>query len=155
MARSTWQPPARPDPVTLKNPPPFEPIPLNHLRAGRIKKYPAFESAINKIPLPFPVTITKNGIVTDEHAYEPHRSTDKALLHYCSAHYAAWKEEIPANADLFRPGGFGEGLFSEELSETSICIGDRIAIGEVILEVSEPRAQIGRASCRERVSHLV
>ncbi|KAF2847456.1 3-chlorobenzoate-3,4-dioxygenase reductase subunit [Plenodomus tracheiphilus IPT5] len=143
MAITSWIPPPRPDPETLKNPLPFAPFPLLQLRAGRVKRSLAngrIESAIFKSPLSGPIQITKNGITSDEHAFEPHRSPDKALLHYCTAHYSDWKTEIPASAHLFRPGAFGENLFTEQVSEMTICIGDRIAIGKVVVEVSEPRA---------------
>ncbi|KAI8931571.1 hypothetical protein NX059_011225 [Plenodomus lindquistii] len=143
MATSSWRAPPPPDPETLRNPPPFAPFPLIQLRAGRIKKSLAngrIESAIFKAPLPGPVHLTKNGIVSDEHAFEPHRSPDKALLHYCTAHYEDWKIEIPTSAHLFKPGSFGENLFSYQISEKTVCIGDRLAIGNVVVEVSEPRA---------------
>src|SRR5690348_638913 len=101
MAISSWIPPPPPDPDTLQNPPPFAPFQLLQLRAGKIKK--AFsngrmESTIFNRPLSVPVQITKNGIVGDQHAYEPHRSSDKALLHYCTSHYDEWKKELPTSA---------------------------------------------------------
>lgn len=157
MAVSTWVPPPPPDPDTLTNPPPFAPFPLTQIRAGRIKNALAngrIESAIYKIPLSGPVEITKNGIVTDEHAYEPHRSTDKALLHYCTSHYNAWKEEMPASAHLFKPGGFGENLFSAEVSEKVLCIGDRLSIGTIVVEVSEPRAPCYKLNHRFQVKNM-
>ncbi|KAF1850279.1 3-chlorobenzoate-3,4-dioxygenase reductase subunit [Cucurbitaria berberidis CBS 394.84] len=143
MAISSWIPPPPPRPETLKNPAPFAPFPLIQLRAGKVKKSLGngrIESAIFKAPLSGPVEITKIGITRDEHAFEPHRSPDKALLHYCTSHYEEWKKELPASEHLFRPGGFGENFFNEEVSERTVCIGDRIAIGEIIVEVSEPRA---------------
>ncbi len=140
---TTWIPPPPPDPDTLKNPQPFSPFPLIQLRAGKIKKSLGngrIESAIFKHPLAGPVEIKKSGITTDEHAYEPHRSPDKALLHYCTSHYEEWRKEVPASEHLFKPGAFGENLYNKEISEKTVCIGDRIAIGEVIVEVSEPRS---------------
>lgn len=143
MAISLWIPPPPPNPDELKNPPPFAPFPLLQLRSGKIKKSLAngrIETAIYKRPLSGPVDITVNGITDDEHAYEPHRSPDKALLHYCTNHYEEWKKELPELTHLFKPGAFGENLFNQEVSERTLCIGDRIAIGDLIVEVSEPRA---------------
>lgn len=154
MARSTWVPPPRPDPDTFKNPLPFVPFPLKQLRAGKIKKVGPFESAILKKPISGPVNITIDGIASDEHAYEAHRSPDKALLHYCSSHYDEWKKELPASEQFFKPGAFGENLFSEEISEKSVCIGDRIAIGNVIVEVSEPRAPCFKLNHRFEVKDM-
>ncbi|KAF2127048.1 PK beta-barrel-protein domain-containing protein-like protein [Dothidotthia symphoricarpi CBS 119687] len=158
MPISSWTPPPPPDPNTLRNPTPFPPFPLGQLRAGKIKKTlgtSRLESAIFKTPLSGPVTITVNGIVGDEHAYETHRSPDKALLHYCTAHYRQWSEEIPVSAHLFQGGAFGENMFTEEISEKTVCIGDRIAIGEqVIVEVSEPRAPCYKLNHRFEVRDM-
>jgi MOSC domain-containing protein YiiM/ferredoxin-NADP reductase len=134
--------PPTPDPSTLRNPSPFPPHPLIHLRAGRVRKSvfgKPIESAMYKIPLSGPVTINPLGIDTDEHAFELHGGLDKALLHYSSAHYPAWKAELPGSAHLCNVGAFGENLNSECMDETNVCIGDRISIGDVIVEVSESR----------------
>jgi MOSC domain-containing protein YiiM/ferredoxin-NADP reductase len=154
MARSNWIPPPPPDPDTLKNPPPFAPFPLNTLRAGKVKKFGPFQSAISKAPLAGPVEITVDGIKSDQHAYPPHISPDKALLHYCTKHYDEWKKELPASEPLFKPGGFGENLFSAEVSEKNLCIGDRIAIGNVIVEVSEPRTPCAKLNHRFEVKDM-
>ena len=157
MAISKWTPPPRPDPETLKNPPPFLPFPLLHLRTGKIRPFPgkpAVLSGIHKTALPFPVSITVNGIPGDEHEYLPHRSQDKAVHHYSSTHYPTWRAELPSSAHLFKPGAFGENLFSEEVDERTVCIGDRIAIGEVVLELSEPRAPCMKLNLRFEVANM-
>jgi MOSC domain-containing protein YiiM/ferredoxin-NADP reductase len=141
----------------MKNPPPFTPFPLIHLCAGKIKKSLGngkIESAIYKSPLSGPVEISEMGIATDEHAFELHGGTDKALLHYCASHYDEWKKELPASEHLFKPGGFGENLFSTEVSEMNLCIGDRIAIGEIIVEVSEPRGPCYKLNHRFEVKDM-
>ncbi|KZW03648.1 PK beta-barrel-protein domain-containing protein-like protein [Exidia glandulosa HHB12029] len=156
MANATWTPPPLPDPSTLRNPLPFEPFPLIHIRIGKVR--PVFKrgttSAIYKTPLSGPVLITTGGVLGDEHAYEPHRSPDKAVHHYSSSHYPKWQEELPASAHLFKPGAFGENLFSAELDETNICIGDKVAIGEVVLEVSEPRSPCYKLNHRFEVKNM-
>lgn len=154
---SSWIPPPRPGPDTLRNPPPFEPFPLGQIRSGKIKKSLGngrIETAIFKSTLSGPVTITKNGIVGDEHAYEPHRSLDKALLHYCTSHYDAWAREIPASEARFKPGAFGENIFNTEINERTVCIGDRIAIGSIIVEVTEPRAPCYKLNHRFEVKDM-
>ncbi|KAJ4299011.1 hypothetical protein N0V90_004255 [Kalmusia sp. IMI 367209] len=157
IAPTPWTPPPRPDPESLKNPPPFNPIPLIHLRTGKIRPVfskPGMTSAIHKAPIPFPITIATAGIVGDEHAYLPHRSPDKAIHHYSSAHYARWAAEIPESAHIFKPGAFGENLFSDELDEASVCIGDKVRIGGVLLEVSEPRAPCYKLNHRFQVKNM-
>ncbi|PVH98887.1 PK beta-barrel-protein domain-containing protein-like protein [Periconia macrospinosa] len=157
MATSSWTPPAPPDPSTLCNPPPFDPFPLIHLRSGKVKPAfkPGMESGIYKTAHTEPVKIDKNGIVGDEHAYEPHRHPDKAIHHYCSAHYAEWASEIPESAHLFKGGAFGENLFNSEVSEKTLCIGDKIALGdEVVLELTEPRSPCYKLNHRFEVKNM-
>jgi MOSC domain-containing protein YiiM/ferredoxin-NADP reductase len=157
MAISNWTPPAPPDPDTLRNPPPFAPFPLQQVRAGKVRKSlynGRIETAIFKTPLSGPVQIAKGGIITDEHAYEPHRAPDKAVLHYCSAHYDEWKKELPNSESFFKPGAFGENIWSDEINEKTVCIGDRIAIGDVVLEVSENRAPCFKLNHRFEVKDM-
>lgn len=157
MAISSWIPPPPPDPDTLRNPIPFQPFPLIQLRSGKVKKALGngrIESAIFKSPISGPVEIGKTGVVNDEHAYEPHRSPDKALLHYCTTHYDEWVKEIPASEAHFKPGAFGENMFNAEVSEKSVCIGDRIAIGDIVVEVSEPRAPCYKLNHRFEVADM-
>ncbi|MBK5654932.1 MAG: MOSC domain-containing protein, partial [Rhizobium sp.] len=154
MARSNWVPPPPPDPKTLTNPPPFAPFPINQLRAGKIKKIGPFQSAIAKVPLSGAVEVTVTGIPADEHHYEGHGGPDKALLHYCTRHYQDWKKELPASEALFKPGGFGENFFNHEVDERTLCIGDRIAIGDIIVEVSEPRTPCAKLNHRFEVKDM-
>jgi MOSC domain-containing protein YiiM/ferredoxin-NADP reductase len=157
MPISTWIPPPPPDPDSLKNPPPFAPFPLIQLRAGKIKKSLGngkIETAIYKAPLTGPVKICETGIPTDEHAFYMHGGPDKALLHYCTVHYDEWKKEIPTSEHHFKPGAFGENLFSAEVSEMNLCIGDRLAIGEIIVEVCEPRAPCYKLNHRFEVKDM-
>ena len=157
MSTTSWVPPPPPDPNTLRNPQPFEPFPIIHVRRGKIRKALAngrIETAIYKSPITGAVEVTKNGVVSDEHAYEPHRSPDKALLHYCTSHYDVWAKEIPASAEHFKPGAFGENLFNEEVNEMNVCIGDRITIGDILVEVSEPRAPCYKLNHRFEVKDM-
>ncbi|ORY03734.1 pyruvate kinase-like protein [Clohesyomyces aquaticus] len=142
-------------PCTLQNPSPFQPHPLLQLRSGRIvvdPKNDALTSAIHKTPLTGPQTITTSGLPSDEQAFFPHRTLDRALLHYSASHYPLWRAELPRSADQFEPGAFGENLVSEGLDERSVCIGDIIAVGGnadsdsdtetdtcVLLQVTSPR----------------
>ncbi|KAF1832806.1 3-chlorobenzoate-3,4-dioxygenase reductase subunit [Decorospora gaudefroyi] len=157
MVPSTWIPPPPPDPDTLVNPPPFAPFPLLQLRAGKIKNSLGggkIASAFYKGPMAGPVEITTLGIPTDEHAFHLHGGPDKALLHYCTSHYDEWKKELPASEHHFKPGAFGENLFNTEVSEKNVCIGDRLAIGDIIVEVSEPRGPCFKLNHRFEVKDM-
>jgi MOSC domain-containing protein YiiM/ferredoxin-NADP reductase len=141
---------------TFQNPLPFQSFPLTQLRAGKIKKAwgKEIDTAIFKVPLSGPVTITEKGISTDEHAYPLHNSPEKALLQYSSAHYTSWKTELPLSAHLFSPGAFGENLCSDGMDERTVCIGDKISIGGVLLELTEPRAPCYKLNHRFEVKDM-
>jgi MOSC domain-containing protein YiiM len=62
---------------------------------------------------------------------------DKAAYAYPIEHYAYWQALLGAAA--FPHGQFGETLTIEGLLETDVAIGDRLRIGEALLEVSQPR----------------
>jgi MOSC domain-containing protein YiiM/ferredoxin-NADP reductase len=100
------------------------------------------------------VEITETGVPTDEHAFHMHGGPDKALLHYCTLHYDEWKKELPTSEHHFKPGAFGENLFNTEVSEKNLCIGDRLAIGDIIVEVSEPRGPCYKLNHRFEVKDM-
>jgi MOSC domain-containing protein YiiM len=95
-------------------------------------------SAIDKRPVDRPVLLTVLGLEGDEQAdRRVHGGPDKALCAYPGEHYAEWLQAFPTHA--WGPGGFGENLTLAELVETEACLGDRWALGEAILEISQPR----------------
>jgi MOSC domain-containing protein YiiM len=66
-----------------------------------------------------------------------HGGRDKAVYAYPSEHYAFWKKELP---DTELPwGSFGENLTTQGLAESDVCLGDRFAIGEAEVVVTQPR----------------
>lgn len=62
---------------------------------------------------------------------------DKAIYAYPSDHWAWWKAEAAFDA---RPASFGENLTLSGADEQAVRIGDRFSWGDVVLEVSHPRA---------------
>ena len=66
-----------------------------------------------------------------------HGGVDKAILCYPAAHHHQWSSEFPHL--VFGPGAMGENLTLDGCDETNVCIGDRYAAGDVVLEVSQPR----------------
>lgn len=66
-----------------------------------------------------------------------HGGIDKAICVYASEHQPAWAQFL--GIDQFPNGGFGENFTVAGLLETDVCIGDIYQIGEVILQVSQPR----------------
>jgi MOSC domain-containing protein YiiM len=66
-----------------------------------------------------------------------HGGRDKAVYAYPSEHYAFWTKELP---DTELPwGSFGENLTTQGLTESDVCLGDRFAIGEAEVVVTQPR----------------
>jgi MOSC domain-containing protein YiiM len=66
-----------------------------------------------------------------------HGGRDKAVYAYASEHYAYWKKELPGAALPW--GSFGENLTTKGLLEGDVCLGDRFAIGEAEVVVTQPR----------------
>lgn len=66
-----------------------------------------------------------------------HGGADKAVYAYPADHWPWWKAEAGFDA---APASFGENLTLRGADEHAIRIGDQFAWGQVILEVSQPRA---------------
>jgi len=66
-----------------------------------------------------------------------HGGIDKAVYCYPTDHWPWWESE---HSFPCRPAAFGENLTIEGADETMVAIGDRFRWGEVLLEVSQPRA---------------
>ena len=66
-----------------------------------------------------------------------HGGADKAVYCYPFEHYSYWRRELPGE-DL-PLGMFGENLTLEGVSEDTVHIGDRFAVGSATLVVTQPR----------------
>lgn len=66
-----------------------------------------------------------------------HGGPEQALLAYSADNYLLWRQEI--NLPGLWYGGFGENLTVNGQDETTVCIGDIYRIGEVLVQVSQPR----------------
>jgi MOSC domain-containing protein YiiM len=66
-----------------------------------------------------------------------HGGRDKAVYAYPTEHYAYWKKELAGTALPW--GSFGENLSTEGLVESDVFLGDRFAIGEAEVVVTQPR----------------
>ena len=94
-------------------------------------------TGIYKSSVQGPVKITTLGI-TEDFIGSPrhHGGPDQAVYVYGAADYAWWSQEL--GSDL-QPGTFGDNLTISELESADFDIGDRLHIGDVILEVTAPR----------------
>lgn len=95
-------------------------------------------TGIFKKPVDGPVQVGPTQIVGDKQAdLVNHGGPDKAVYGYPWEHYAHWAATL--DRDDFALGQFGENLTTEGLLESDLSIGDRVRIGTVLLEVSQPR----------------
>jgi MOSC domain-containing protein YiiM len=98
-------------------------------------------SAIAKQAVQGPASVGFLGLEGDEQADRRfHGGPDKALHHYAFDHYEAWRGELGRQHPMLaRPGAFGENLSSHGITESTLCMGDRLRIGSVLVEVSQAR----------------
>ncbi len=96
-------------------------------------------SGIDKQPVTERTVLVRNtGIEGDGQAdLENHGGTDKAIYAYPTANWPWWEREHGFSC---RPALFGENLTLFGADEAEVCIGDRFAWGDVVLEISQPRA---------------
>ena len=114
----------------------------------------AFRSAIWKEPVLGPVAVGRLGLAGDAVANtRVHGGPDQAVLMYAGAHYPRWEAEW--GRDGLGPGAFGENLTVAGLTEDEACIGDVLEVGDVRLQVSQPRQPCATLARRHRVPDMI
>jgi MOSC domain-containing protein YiiM len=116
----------------------------------------SWRSAIVKSRLTGTVSVGRLGIEGDQQKERKHHGgPSKAVLIYGAAHYAQWAQTLAvhaaAHADALRtmsddvdastfgPGGFGENLLIDGVTESTVFLGDIWRIGTCELQITEPR----------------
>lgn len=114
---------------------------LNEVRTGGIEPIAqsGILSGINKSARIGDVHIHTAGVGDDRQAENFHGGGDRAVLQYDPAHYAAWVRDMPQSKELFHIGSFGENLVAASMSERNMCVGDKVRVGEVLLELTQFR----------------
>ncbi|HHX8277805.1 TPA: MOSC domain-containing protein [Vibrio diabolicus] len=107
------------------------------------------QSAINKQVLPERQHATELGFTSDEQG-DPrfHGGIQKALHIYPSEHYPIWQQELGERTIFQSAGGFGENISSEGVTESTICLKDKIRIGSTLLEVPQGRMPCWKLNVR-------
>lgn len=100
---------------------------------GKIVETGIFKNPVNK-PIFLGEEDVENDAVIDRRY---HGGIEKAVYAYSENHYEYWKKLYPEIA--FNFGIFGENLTISNLEETEINVGSTYQLGEVILEVTQPR----------------
>lgn len=107
--------------------------PRNHASAGETE----WVTSIFREAVHGEVFCTRTGLegdqVTDRRV---HGGPEKAVLCYAISHYPKWRTELHLPMEA---GGFGENMAVDGLDESNVCVGDVYAIGEVEVQVSQPR----------------
>jgi MOSC domain-containing protein YiiM len=98
------------------------------------------------------ITVTPQGIIGDGQAdLVNHGGLDKAINVYPSEHLQYWGREL----GIAMPhGGFGENFTVEGMVESGVCIGDVFRVGEVRVQVSQPRQPCWKLARRWRIKDL-
>ncbi|MBI1749093.1 MAG: MOSC domain-containing protein [Acidobacteria bacterium] len=97
-----------------------------------------WRSGIFKDSVKGPVWLGRTNLAGDGQADTKHHGgPNKAVLGYSAEHYPDWNREL---APLeFPHGGFGENFTISGQDELSVCVGDTYAVGDAVLQVSQPR----------------
>jgi MOSC domain-containing protein YiiM len=113
---------------------------IESINVGRVEtiahRGKSFETGICKYPVSGPVRLTAEGIPGDAIiATEHHGGADQAVYAYSADDYDWWAETTGRE---YFPGLFGENLTIRDMP-SDMAIGDRLLIGEVVLEATSAR----------------
>jgi MOSC domain-containing protein YiiM len=94
-------------------------------------------TGIWKEPVAGPVAVGAEQVAGDQQAdRRVHGGPDMAVYAYAAEDAAWWAEEL---GQPITPGTFGENLTVAGVDVSGAAVGDRWAIGDVVLEVTQPR----------------
>ena len=122
---------------------------LESINVGRVETIDhankTYKTGICKMPVDSEVFIGAAGIPGDAIvASEHHGGADQAIYAYSADDYDWWARET---GRAYFPGLFGENLTIRDLP-SDLNIGDRLLIGEVVLEATAPRIPCGTFAAR-------
>lgn len=104
------------------------------------------QTGIFKHPTSARVPVGKLGLAGDQQvAREHHGGVDQAVYVYSAADYAWWAKQL---GRALEPGTFGENLTVTEFGASTLYIGDRWQIGDVLLEITAPRIPCATLAAR-------
>jgi MOSC domain-containing protein YiiM len=104
-------------------------------------------TGIYKSPVAGPVAVTPLGLDGDGQAdLKNHGGVDKALNVYSQENYRFWERELGLPELPF--GQFGENLTVTQMPDEAVHIGDVFGIGEIIVQVTQPRVPCHKLGVR-------
>jgi MOSC domain-containing protein YiiM len=105
-------------------------------------------TGIVKVPRSGPVMIDQAGVVGDAILDKQHHGgVDQAIYLYLSPDYDWWMEELGTPLE---PGTFGENFTISGVDGADLAVGDRFAMGEVMIEVTYHRTPCATFARRMR-----
>lgn len=111
-------------------------------------------SAICKEPVSGPIWLGDEGLVGDGQANRKyHGGPERALLVYAASHYPKWRAELDRPELAY--GAFGENLTVSGFDESTVRIGQRFSVGEVIFQVASAREPCVSLARRFAIPDLV
>ena len=101
------------------------------------------------------LTVEQDHTLEDEQGNKKlHGGPEKVIHQYGPNAYQQLMDHYPDLAALACPGNIGENVSVEGMEDSNVCIGDIYQIGEVVLQVSAPRAPCNKISHRFDVKNL-
>lgn len=111
-----------------------------------------WESAIAKQPVSGEQILGLEGFEGDGQADRKHHGgPDKAICVYPLEHYPYWEERL---GRVLPVAAFGENVTVSGLVEEDVCIGDTFALGETVVQVSQPRQPCHKLAKRYGVPEM-
>lgn len=83
---------------------------------------------------------------------QAHGGPFRAVLGYSAEHYPVWREEL--NMPDLPYGAFGENFTISGLDDETVCLGDVYALGDVRLQVAQPRRPCYKLARRWQIKDL-
>jgi MOSC domain-containing protein YiiM len=112
-----------------------------------------WRSAIFKKPVTGAIWLGRCNLTGDGQADpENHGGPEKAVNVYPTEHYPRWQTVL--DRDVIEFGAFGENFTTEDLLESEVCIGDVFAVGDALVEISQPRQPCWKLARRWRRKDL-
>ncbi|WP_428911570.1 MOSC domain-containing protein [Niallia sp. Krafla_26] len=112
-----------------------------------------WRSGIVKRPVKGKVWVSQTNIEGDGQAdLKHHGGPEKAIFAYPAVHYPFWQKTL-GNPN-FTIGAFGENVSIQHLTENDVCIGDIYQIGNVQVQISQPRQPCWKPARRWKLKEL-
>lgn len=112
-----------------------------------------YKTGINKHPSVGPLNVSTEGLEGDavcDRRY--HGGPDQAVYVEGAISLKRWCEEL---GTPITPGDFGENLVIDRLDNEAVAVGDRFAVGEIILEATAPRMPCATFAAKMDHAHFV